>query len=150
MLFAITDCGMRRHSSLHNHSKENEFFWLISMLFVGQTPELVFNKNNSGTSQIDDRFIAYLAAGIPTSQVAAVLPECVDYGDDSPRLVNNRTGQITAYRGMGQHSESVVGWNFTAFPSMLSSYTGVYHCVNSIGKSSESYALGVVGKFSAH
>ena len=120
---------------------------VISGLLVLDAPHLIL-------SQKPDTYAAYFADGQNTLEAFFGLPRCEVFGGGSGEyleLYNVNASLPVEHRGSfdnGPRDSTSVQWNYTAFPMLDPSFTGLYRCRTNGITSKATYQLNVRSKMS--
>ena len=120
---------------------------MISGLLVLNAPHLIL-------SQKPDTYAAYFADGQNTLDAIFGLPSCEVFGGGSSEyleLYNVNTSLPVGHRGSfdnGRTDITSLQWNYTAYPMLDPSFTGLYRCRANGITSKETYQLNVRSKMS--
>ena len=101
-----------------------------------------------------DTYAAYFADGQNTLDTIFCLPMCEVFGQgysDYLELYNVNTSLPVLHRGSfhnGQTDTTSLQWNYTAYPILDPSFTGLYRCRTNGNISEETYQLNVRSKMS--
>ena len=113
---------------------------------VLEAPKLILSKKT-------DTYAAYFADGQNTFDAFFALPRCEVFGgySDYLELYNVNTSLPVLHRGSfhnGPIDSTFLRWNYSAYPMLDPSFTGLYGCRTNGSTSKETYQLNVRSKMS--